>query len=344
MSERIEAMESRIDAIEKRQQLDDRSESIESRISSVEKQQQQLARAYSSARLGLRRFWLRPPLWTFEQHRPRSIDLSRLGAPPKLPANPPRFAIVTPSRNHARFLRATIDSVLVQDYPDLRYHVQDCESADGTVELLRSYGDRISWNSVSDRGQSHAINLGFAGVDCDIMAYLNSDDVLLPGTLAKVARFFDAHPEIDFVYGNRIFIDLDGLEIGRAVLPPHDARALHYADYIPQETMFWRRKVWDAIGSYDEAFHYALDWDFILRAQAAGFRFARLPAFLACFRVHDDQKTATAYDVGRREMNILRERYLGIVPMQRDIYRAIMPYLARQFVYHWMFKFGLLKY
>lgn len=344
MSERIEALESRIDAIEKSQQLEDRSASMELRIESVEKQQRRLARAYSGLRFGLRRFWLRPPLWTFEQHQPRPIDLSQLRAPPKLPANPPRFGIVTPSRNHARFLRATIDSVLVQDYPNLRYHVQDCESTDGTVELLKGYGDRISWKSVADRGQSHAINLGLAGVDCDIMAYLNSDDVLLPGTLARVASFFEAHPEIDFVYGNRIFIDLDGLEIGRAVLPRHDARSLQFADYIPQETMFWRRKVWDSLGSYDEAFHYALDWDFILRAQAAGFRFARLPAFLACFRVHDEQKTATDYDVGRREMNILRERYLGYVPTQRNIYRAIMPYLVQQLVYHWMFRLGLLKY
>lgn len=63
------------------------------------------------------------------------------------------------------------------------------------------------------------------------------------------------------------------------MLPPHDGKALRYADYIPQETMFWRKRVWDRIGPIDESLHYAMDWDFILRAQAAGFKFARLPRF-----------------------------------------------------------------
>jgi GT2 family glycosyltransferase len=287
--------------------------------------------------------WLRPPLWTFEQYRPRSIDLSRLKTPAAMPPNPPRFAIVTPSLNQGEFLRATIDSVLAQDYPHLHYHVQDCASTDGTLALLQSYGNRISLKSIHDRGQSHAINLGFAGVECDIMAYLNGDDVLLPGTLATVAAYFHAHPEVDFVYGNRVFIDREGLEIGRAVLPRHHAKTLCYADYVPQETMFWRRRVWDKIGAFDETFHYALDWDFILRAQAAGFKFTRLSRFIACFRVHDDQKTATNYDVGRREMAILRLRYLGRVPSQRELYSAILPYLMRQLAYHWLFRLGLLR-
>ena len=64
-----------------------------------------------------------------------------------------------------------------------------------------------------------------------------------------------------------------------------------WGDFVPQETMFWRRRVWDKIGPFDESFHFALDWDFLLRAQAAGFRFLRLPRFLACFRVHNRQKT-----------------------------------------------------
>jgi hypothetical protein len=103
---------------------------------------------------------------------------------------------------------------------------------------------------------------------------------------------------------------------------------LSNADYIPQETMFWRRRVWDRIGPIDESLHYAMDWDFILRAQAAGFKFARLPRFLACFRIHDAQKTASTYAVGVREMGILRRRVLGFDPTQMQIRRAIAPYLA----------------
>jgi GT2 family glycosyltransferase len=159
-----------------------------------------------------------------------------------------------------------------------------------------------------------------------------------------VADFFQSRPDVDIVYGHRVFIDRDGFEIGRAVLPPHHGGTLRYADYVPQETMFWRRRVWQALGSLDETFHYALDWDFILRAQAAGFRFVRLPRFLACFRVHESQKTASTYAVGVREMQKLRERCLGFTPSQMEIRRAIAPYVARQFAYHWAYKSRLLGY
>jgi len=252
--------------------------------------------------------------------------------------------MVTPSYNHAQYLGATIESIVSQNYPNLYYHVQDGASIDGTIDLLKNRGDGISWKSEPDTGQSNAINLGFAGTDGEIMAYLNSDDMLLPGTLAYVANYFMSHPAVDIVYGNRVFVDREGLEVGRAVLPHHDGKALQYADYIPQETMFWRRRVWNTIGSIDENFHYAMDWDFILRAQAAGFKFVRLPRFLACCRIHDAQKTASTYAVGVKEMGILRCRVLGFDPNQMQIRRAIAPYLARQLAYHYAFKFGILRY
>jgi Glycosyl transferase family group 2 len=176
------------------------------------------------------------------------------------------------------------------------------------------------------------------------MAYLNSDDTLLPGTLAYVANYFLARPDVDIVYGHRVFIDRDGLEVGRAVLPAHHGQTLRYADFIPQETMFWRRRVWQAVGPIDENFHYALDWDFLLRAQEKGFKFVRLPRFLACFRIHDQQKTAATYAVGDREMRGLRLRSLGFSPTPMQIRRAIAPYVLRQIAYHWSYKLGLLKH
>jgi Glycosyl transferase family 2 len=327
-----------------KQQIFQRLGAIDDRIALLERGQNLLRRANARSRAISRKILLRPPMWTFEQYSPRPINLAAHPPPPALPAAAPRIAIVTPSYNHARFLDATIDSVLGQNYPNLYYHVQDGASADGTIELLKNRGNRISWRSERDSGQSQAINRGFAGIDSDIMAYLNSDDTLLPGTLATVANFFQARPDVDIVYGHRIFVDRDGLEVGRAVLPAHDGKTLQYADYIPQETMFWRRRVWQALKSIDENFHYALDWDFILRAQAAGFKFARLPRFLACFRVHDEQKTAATYDVGFKEMQALRSQYLGFAPTPVEIRRAVAPYVARQFAFHWAYKLGLLKY
>src|SRR4051794_209668 len=328
---------------ELKRQLLERLTAIEQRLEAIDTSQRQLKEAYARSRAHVRRVWLRPPMWTYEQHSPRPLDLRTLPAPPALPKQLPRIAIVTPSFNHGRFLRATIDSVLGQNYPSLFYHVQDAGSVDDTVDVLKSYGDRISWRSEPDEGQADAINIGFASVDCDIMAYLNSDDTLLPGTLATIADFFERRPDVDFVYGHRIFIDYEGLEIGRAVFPAHDTEALKYAGYVPQETMFWRRRVWDKVGPIDTGFQYALDWDFMLRAEAAGFKMARLRRFLACFRVHDEQKTTKNYERGRAEMQMLRLRSLGHVPSQREIFRAMMPYLIRQFVFHWGCRLRILK-
>jgi glycosyltransferase involved in cell wall biosynthesis len=319
-----------------------RLEEIEDRVALLERNQELAANA--QRRTFVRRFALRPPMWTFEQHAPRPLELASFPPAPQLATNAPRIAIVTPSFNHARYLNATIESILGQAYPNLYYHVQDGASVDGSIDILKKHGDSIRWRSEPDGGQSDAINLGFSGTDSDIMAYLNSDDLLLPGTLAYVANFFQANPDIDIAYGHRVFIDRDGLEVGRAVLPAHHAETLRYADYIPQETMFWRRRVWQAVGPLDINFHYALDWDFILRAQEKGFKFARLPRFLACFRVHDQQKTAATYTVGVREMRTLRLRSLGFSPTQMEIRRAIWPYVVRQMAYHWSYRLGLLRY
>ena len=121
-------------------------------------------------RASLRNWLMTPPMWKFQQHAPRPLDLAAFGPPMPLPSEPPTIAIVTPSYNHAHYLDATIDSVLAQDYPQLIYRVQDGGSTDGTRELLEKRGDRIAWRSEADRGQSNAINLGFAGVEADIMA------------------------------------------------------------------------------------------------------------------------------------------------------------------------------
>jgi len=310
----------------------------------LEAQIDSIARAFSRQRHRSRRSWLRPPLWTFEQYRPRKLTIGSLYPNEQIAPNAISIAIGTPTFNYGKYLRATIDSVLMQKYPNLTYVVQDGGSSDNSVEILRSYGSRLQWRSERDGGQSQAINRALATCECDVMAYLNSDDMLLPGTLAYVAQVFETRPDIDIVYGHRIFVDRNGLEVGRAVLPPHDAKALYWADYIPQETMFWRRRVWDAIGPFDESFKYALDWDFLLRAQYADFRFLRVPRFIACFRVHDEQKTAVNYDEGRDEMQRLRSRYLGYEPSHRDVIKNLRPYLLRQFLINWMYRFGILRY
>lgn len=285
-----------------------------------------------------------PQLWRHHQYPPRRLRVPAwyLSATPPEPA--PVIAIVTPSLNQGDFIAHTIDSVLSQDYPNLTYHVQDGHSHDRTLETLKRFGSGVSYACSRDQGQAHAINLGFSAATGDIMGYLNSDDMLLPGTLAYVATFFMKNPNVDIVYGHRVIVDEHGDEVGRWVLPPHDDNTLKWVDFVPQETLFWRRRVWDKLGGFDEKFQFALDWDFLLRAQANGFRFARLPRFLGCFRVHDVQKTARMNDVAERESARLREQYLRRKVEPKEIDRALRPYLRRHVFFFRLYKFPLVKY
>jgi GT2 family glycosyltransferase len=293
-----------------------------------------------------RRF-IRPRLGQLSHHAPCPMRLPARYAMLRPPQCPPRISIVTPSYNQAHLIERTIRSVLDQAYPNLEYIVQDGASRDGTAEVLARFSDRLHhWESVPDRGQTDAINRGFQHASGDILAYLNSDDLLLPGALSAVARYFMAHPEIDVVYGHRILIDEQDREIGRWVLPPHDDRVLSWADYVPQETLFWRRRAWEKLGSrFDETFQFAMDWDLLLRLRDAGARFKRLPRFLGAFRIHERQKTsASISDLGMQEMSRLRQRTLGYVPEQEEIHMRVAPYLARHLVCHCLFKVGLARY
>jgi FkbM family methyltransferase len=275
---------------------------------------------------------LMPKLGNLNHHAPRDLHLPPHYSQPRQLATHPRICIVTPSFRQASFIERTIRSVLDQGYPNLEYFVQDGGSDDGTLEILERYGDRLaSWDSRPDSGQTEAINRGFERVDGEIMAWINSDDILLPGALAFVADYFNGHPEIDVIYGHRILIDENEREIGRWILPPHDDRILSWADYVPQETLFWRRRIWNEVGArVDESFRFAMDWDLLVRFRDAGARFARVPRFLGAFRIHPQQKTsASISDIGFKEMDRIRERALGRVPSRMEIAKAVLPYLMR---------------
>lgn len=272
-----------------------------------------------------------PRLGVLQQHPPIALRVPRAHIAEDS-RTPPRISIVTPSFRQGAYIERTIASVLDQGYPNLEYFVQDGGSEDGTREILERCSDRLAgWDSRPDDGQSQAINRGFAHTTGEIMAWLNSDDILLPGALACVAEFFERHPEVDVVYGHRVLIDEDGREIGRWVMPPHDDAVLSWADYVPQETLFWRRRIWErAGGKVDESFRFAMDWDLLLRFRDAGARFARIPRFLGGFRVHSRQKTSAGISsVGFEEMDRLRSRVLGRVPSRTELRRAVAPYLLR---------------
>ncbi len=281
-----------------------------------------------------------PKLGRLYQYPPRPLVLPR-----QLAASPlksfPKISIVTPSFNHGGFIERTLRSVLDQKYPKLEYVVEDGGSTDGTRAILERYSTLLHyWESAADQGQAQAINRGFAHTNGEIMAWLNSDDILLPGSLHRVAKFFAGHPEVDAIYGHRILIDANDAEVGRWVMPPHQDDALLWEDFIPQESLFWRRRAWDRVGAaLDESFHFSMDWDLLLRFRSAGIRFARVPQFLAAFRIHPEQKTsAQMSEAGAKEMDRLRIREHGRPFSKDEIERHVGPYLRRHLLYHNLYR------
>lgn len=223
------------------------------------------------------------------QYAPRPVVYDTL---PKTEGKLPRLAIATPSYNQAAFLPATVESVWQgQGRVEVDYFVQDGASTDGSVAYLESQPG-LRWVSEKDGGQADAVNRGLRKCSGDIMAWINSDDTYAPGALEYVAGYFRDHPEVDVIYGHRIVIDEGGREVGRWVLPANAHETLDYFDYIPQETVFFRRKFWEQVNGVDAAYQFALDWYLLKKLREAGARFARVPYFLACFRVHSDQKTS----------------------------------------------------
>jgi glycosyltransferase involved in cell wall biosynthesis len=216
--------------------------------------------------------------------------------PPALEDDPglPTISIVTPSYNYGHFIEWTLRSILLQGYPKLEVIVMDGGSPDGTPDVLEKYRPWLKHaESKKDKGQADAVVRGFDHATGDILAYLNSDDMLAPGTLAFVAQFFKDHPEVDMVYGHRVIVNDANVVTGHWVLPRHSDWYMQRWDYIPQETCFWRRRIYEKVGGIDPTYRFALDFDLFVRFMRAGAIIHRADRFLGAFRVHEVSKTSS---------------------------------------------------
>jgi glycosyltransferase involved in cell wall biosynthesis len=200
---------------------------------------------------------------------------------------------VTPSFNQGEFLEETIRSVLLQGYPDLEYVVADGGSQDGSVAIIEKYAAHLAhWWSRPDRGQSEAINAAFARCTGAVWAWLNSDDVYLPGTLRRIAEVLAGTPRL--VYGSSRFVDAAGRPLGPYPGQPL-ARGWRRMQYwkgwpVPQPTLFFEAGLFADIGPLDESLHYALDYEWVIRA-SRDVEAVCLPDVLALYRVHPASKT-----------------------------------------------------
>jgi ADP-heptose:LPS heptosyltransferase/glycosyltransferase involved in cell wall biosynthesis len=262
------------------------------------------------------KYWMQIGILRHYDPRPLAWD-RRLARNYRLPDDRlPRIGLVTPCFQQATFIESTMLSVLNQAYPKLLYVVRDGGSQDDSPGIIARYAGRLHyWESARDAGQGDAIRQGFAHISSelgpeDLMAWLNSDDLIAPRALRFVAEYFATHPDADVIYGHRIIIDGDDREVGRWIMPRHDREALEWIDYVPQETLFWRKRAWDLAGGIDTSFQFALDWDLLARFQRAGCRIERVPYFLGCFRLHAGQKTSQViHTTGAEEMGRIRARF-----------------------------------
>ena len=225
----------------------------------------------------------------------------------------PLVTVVTPSFNQGRFIRATIESVLEQDYPRIEYLVIDGGSTDETVSILKEYSGRLRWVSERDRGQAHAINKGWRQASGSLVAYLNSDDVYLPGAVAQAVAALDAHPEAAAVYGEGYHVDERGAILERYPTEPFNADRLRETCFICQPTVFMRRDAVERVGYLDESLRYCMDYDLWIRLVRAGKVLSHVSRYLASTRLHADAKTLDQRGQAHAEILQVIYRHFGRV-------------------------------
>ena len=244
----------------------------------------------------------------------------------------PLVSIITPSYNQARYLEATVRSVLGQDYPNLEYLIVDGGSTDGSVEIIRKYADRLAWwVSEPDKGQTDAINKGFARARGEILAWINSDDTYEPGAVAAAVKYFQDHPEAGLVYGDTHFIDEDGRVIGKFAARQTDYLRLRRGYvHIPQQAAFFRADLWREVGPLDPSFYFAMDYDLWVRL-AARAPIHYTPQHWANFRLQADAKTITADDRCWPEMIRVHRRdggnWLSVIVAKYYVRKLVAPLL-----------------
>jgi glycosyltransferase involved in cell wall biosynthesis len=205
----------------------------------------------------------------------------------------PKISVITPSYNQGHFIEETIQSILNQGYSNLEYIIIDGGSTDNTVEIIKKYEKKISyWVSEKDSGQSEAVNKGFRKATGDIICWINSDDILMPGSLNKVASSFTQHPDWQIVKGYTVVIDVNSnILYNLFMLPQKKWYARKGIYYIAQPSLFWRRSVLDKIGLLREEFHSSMDQEFMIRMFENNLKIGQVNKILAGFRLHETSKT-----------------------------------------------------
>ena len=260
--------------------------------------------------------------WPWTEEAPQLPETMSDGSPW------PRVSIVTPSYNQAQFLEETIRSVLLQGYPDLEYFVMDGGSTDESAQIIQKYEPWLAgWVSEKDNGQADAINKGVAQSEGEIIGWLNSDDLYCSDAIRIVVNYFNAHPEVDMIYGSIDRVDSNGRFIRQVVpLDYSFKKLLSNQLVIPQPATFFRRNCFENVGGLDASFFHAMDFNLWVKI-GMNYSTHRVEHVLARFRTHADAKSvAYSYTVGPELLKTLDWAFsqpdlpMGIQAERKEIY------------------------
>ena len=263
--------------------------------------------------------------------------MSRNGAPGS--ALPPLVSIVTPSFNQAQFLEQAIRSVLRQDYPHIEHLVIDGGSTDRSLDVIQRFQSELAyWESEGDRGQADAINKGFRRARGEIIAWLNSDDLYLPGTVSSAVRALEANADVGMVYADGLMVDADV-----KLLDKHYYRNLNVLDLLSfevilQPTVFMRRGVLEEVGYLNDEYDLILDHELWVRI-ASRYAIQHVPSFWSLERTHQEAKTiaqSRAFVSEARRLVAWAERTPGIRDLalreRRRIHAGLNVFIARRLI------------
>ena len=249
----------------------------------------------------------------------------------------PLISIVTPSLNQGQFIEETIRSVLLQRYPRLEFIVIDGGSTDRTIDVLKKYDRWITfWVSEQDRGQSHAINKGFAKANGSILGYINSDDLYEPDAFQAVAVAFAECETTQLLAGECLVFSSN--EIKRVIRPFWPDDLAHfvkktYSSTFAQPSSFWTHEIYLKAGRFDETLHYCFDREFFLKLGLAGVTPHLMQKRFSRFREHKNSKTIRQAVYFHEDSIRILEKYYQACNVSQKLKRTIRKQIKNEIRY-----------
>ncbi len=234
----------------------------------------------------------------------------------------PIISIITPSYNQGRYLEENIHSIAGQGYQGVEHIIIDGGSTDNSVDIIRQHAGKLTyWISEPDQGQTDAINKGLAVAKGDIITWINSDDLLMPDALEKVAAYFDKHPEAGLIHGQTVLFSESSSRVHGGDKDDLPYRYLAGVPF-PQPSSFFTRKALELAGGLDPELHYGMDYDLFVRI-ALQFDLLKVEDVFSKYRLHDESKTMTDSAAFARDWSKTFSKLLRSFSFTEDLIRQL---------------------